>query len=147
MSIVEWEYKVAKQHRSVDLQAYFKQFPSPADVKIDPQQEEFVKRVRGFESGHWSAQATFTTPEELCAVAVNGIEAWRNEAWQRFEELADERARWRDRAFLTTASALAIITPLSVALLSLRGVPVSSLGIVAVVGLLCMLCLAVFRKI
>ena len=147
ISIVEWEYEIAKKHRSADLQAYLKRFPPDADVAIDPQQEAFIARVRSFESGHWSAQATFTTPEELCDLALNGINAWRNEAWQMYAELADERARWRDRAFLTTASAVAIVTLLVVALLSLRGVPATSVGTVAGVGLLCMIFLAVFRKI
>lgn len=145
MSIVEWEYEIAKKQEEAELQTFLKQFP--ADAAVDPRQAAFIKRVRDFEEGHWSAQGTFTTPEELCELAVKAIRGWRNDGWKRGKERAGEQTRWQDRYLVVAASALAFATLSSVVALVFRGAPISSLLIVAAVGLLCTLSLGVFRKI
>jgi hypothetical protein len=147
MSIVEWEYELAKSHPTAELQTYVKTYAPGAGVKIDPRQQAFIDRVLDFGAGHWSPKARFSTPEELCAVAVEGIEAWRDRCWQKYEELAGERARWRDRTFLASTCGVALLTAGGVAGLAARGVAQGPLIVVAATGVLLTAILFLFRNL
>ncbi|HEV7923077.1 MAG TPA: DUF4062 domain-containing protein [Thermoanaerobaculia bacterium] len=145
MSIVEWEYELAKKHRSADLQTYRKQFPPGSGVLIDNRQEAFIRRVCDFEQGHWSVM--FATPEELCDTVVNGIEAWREECKSNYELLEPVRGPWRDRLFTIAAAGISLFTVGATAWLAVRGTAQGTLLIVAGTGLLCMFSLVFFRNL
>lgn len=69
MSVVEFEYEVARRQNRGKILVYIKE-----GVTRDPRLEPFVKRLEDFEDGHF--RSLFKTPEELEEKIHDDIQRW-----------------------------------------------------------------------
>lgn len=69
ISVVEFEYDVARAHNPLKILVYIKD-----DVNREPRLEQFVKRLMDFEGGHKTS--TFTTSEDLAKRIPRDVGEW-----------------------------------------------------------------------
>lgn len=80
LSIVEWEFEVARARKELEIMAFIKKV-SPETSGIDPRQQRFLARVQDFRTGVWCT--FFESPQELITLLRDSIIGWLSEFLER----------------------------------------------------------------